>query len=280
MKGEIIGENEDGIGVDINDNTGVIHKITIEKGSWEIVYHEQDGYPDNAEKRSSNGNEMVRQARDYAKWYVAQETDHDTVPWYLDTASLKAIRNAVGSCSDDAFEQHFGEYYRQLAGAYNDDITQPHPDPVPAGAAMNEYREHKLDIYLTEDRGEIDVTSGVHVMYYAGVNDERLVRSDDPYPAREPDGRLEHVVIDIDRDQFETFLDYHLRCQIRDSYLARGEEPPEQYRVLGPGTDYMMGRCMTRDCVPEYHNYNATIEGYRAEDTFNAGVFGQLLSLF
>jgi len=275
MQAEIKKETDDGFGLLVIDNNDVEHKIGV-CHTGEIDGHLQDGYPDESERRTSHGNEMVRQARDYSKWYVAQETDHETVPWYLHTDRLKAVREAIGNCSDDELRTHFDALYRQLAGEYDDEIAQPHSDPVPTGAAMNAYREYKFDIYLTED-GDIDATSGVHVMYYADVNDERYIWDDDPYPDRKPDGRLEHVALDIDWEQFETFLDYHLRCQIRDTYLSRGEDPPEEYRVLGPGTDHMMTRCMTRDCLPPYHEYDAGVDGYRADDTFNAGIFGQLL---
>ncbi|MEA1932578.1 MAG: hypothetical protein U9O06_13675 [Euryarchaeota archaeon] len=122
---------------------------------------------------------MVDQARDYAKWYVAQETDHDTCPWYLDSDRIETVRTAIARLSEEALRDHFGEYYRQLAGKYDDEITRPHPDPVPAGEAMNRYREYKLDVYLTDDGG-VDATSGVHTMYYAGVGDDRLIESDDP----------------------------------------------------------------------------------------------------
>jgi hypothetical protein len=243
-----------------------------------IKYHEQDGYSDNPDNRTSKGNEMVDQARDYAKWYVDQETEHDTCPWYLDCDRIETVKTAVDGLSDEDLRRFFEAYYQQLAGEYDDDISQPQPDPVAAGEAMNRYREYKLDIYLTDD-GAIDATSGVHTMYYAGINDDRLIKADDPYPDRKPDGRLEHVPLDIPWDQFETFLTYHLRCQLRDCHLARGEEPPSQYRVLGPGTDHMMVRCMTRDCLPAYHEYDADIDGYRAEDTFNAGLFAPLVEL-
>ncbi|ELZ89502.1 hypothetical protein C453_00460 [Haloferax elongans ATCC BAA-1513] len=279
MEASIEGGDDEGCGLEITDNQEVEHWIEIKYESGEISYHEQEGYPDNSEKRTSHGNEMVRQARDHAKWYVAQETEHDTVPWYLDTERLQSVRSAIDDCVDDELRTYFYEFYRQLAGEYDADIVQPHPDPVPARAAMNDYREYKLDIYLT-DNGEIEASSGVHVMYYGGVNDEQYIWAEDPYPDRQPDGRLEHVVLDIDWEQFDTFLDYHLRCQIRDSYLSRGEDPPEEYRVLGPGTDHMMTRCMTRDCLPAYHEYDADVDGYRANDTFNAGMFGPLLDLF
>jgi len=87
-------------------------------------------------------------------------------------------------------------------------------------------------------------------------------------------------VLDIEWGQFDDFLDYHLQCQIRDSCLSRGEDPLEEYRVVGPGTDYMMRRSMNNDSVAPYHEYGADIDRYRAEDTFNAGIFGPLLDLW
>ncbi len=236
MEATIIGEDKEDIGTKIEDNNGGEHQIEMHKINGEIYAHDQGGYADDPDERTGEGNEMVEQARDYAKWYVAQNTEYDTVPWYLRSDRIERVKDVVENLSDDDLEHHFEHYYRQLAGAYDDSIAQPNPDPVPVGAAMNEYREHKLDVYLTEDGSTVDATSGVHVMYYADINDDRIIRSDDPYPDRKPDTRLEHVVIDINRDQFREFLIYHLRCQIRDSYLARGEEPPEEYRVLGPGT--------------------------------------------
>lgn len=279
MISEIIGEDKKDIGTKVTDNNDVVHQIEMHKSNGEIYAHEQDGYPDDPDRRTSDGNEMVDQARDYAKWYVAQNTEYDTAPWYLRSDRIERVKGAVTDLSEDDLNRYFDHYYRQLAGAYDATIAQPRPDPVPPGAAMNEYREHKLDVYLTDDGTDIDATSDVHVMYYAAVNDDRLVRGDDPYPDQKPDTRLEHVVIDIDRDQFREFLTYHLRCQIRDSYLARGVNPPDEYRVLGPGTDHMMVRCMNRDAVPSYHDYNANISGFRAEDTFNAGLFAPLLNL-
>jgi len=278
MKAVITGENDRLVGINLRDNQGAEHIIEMEKDG-EINAHQQDGYSDDPDNRMDKGNEMVDQARDYAKWYVDQETDHDTCPWYLNCDRIEAVRTAIAGLSDDILKDHFDEYYRQLAGKYDDEITRPHPDPVAAGEAMNRYREYKLDLYLTDDGG-VDVTSGVHTMYYAGVGDERLVESSDPYPNRRPDGRLEHVPLDIPWEQFDRFVDYHLRCQLRDCYLARGAEPPADYRVLGPGTDDMMVRCMNRDCLRPYHEYDADIDGYRAEDTFNAGLFAPLVELF
>ncbi|WP_226480663.1 hypothetical protein [Natrinema amylolyticum] len=131
MNGTVIGENEVGIGVDINDNNGVIHEISIEKGSWEIVYHEQEGYPDDPDDRTGEGNEMVDQARDYAKWYVAQNTEYDTVPWYLRSDQIEQVENVVADLSEDDLKHHFHHYYQQLAGAYDATIAQPNPIPCP-----------------------------------------------------------------------------------------------------------------------------------------------------
>jgi hypothetical protein len=277
MKANILGEDDESVVVELFDNIGTEHAIAV-GFDGAIVEHGQDGYPDGAYDRTDEQDEMIDQARDYARWYVAQETEYETAPWYLDSDGLKAVREDIDALSEDEVRRYFHHYYRQLAGEYDDEITQPRSDPVTTGEAYNEYREYKLDIYLTDD-GDIEATSGVHVMYYAEYNEDRLNKGEDPYPERDPDGRLEHVVLDIDWDEFDAFLDYHLRCQIRDSYLARGEQPPEEYRVLGPGTDHMMIRQMHLDAVEPYHDYDATIDGYRAEDSFNAGVFAPLVDM-
>jgi hypothetical protein len=273
MKAEIGGGDDEYIKIYVTDNLGEKHDITIEKEGDDIAYHDSDGYPDDLADRNSKQNEMMDQARDYAKWHVSQETDHDTVSWYLDTGQLETIRELVSELTEEERRTHFYDFYRQLAGEHTDDITQPHTDRVPRGEAISEVRAYKLDVYLTDDATAIDTTSGVHTMYFVAGPDDRLIKGEDPYPNREPDGRLENVVIDIDWDQFGDYLDYHLRCQIRDSYLIRGEEPPAEYRVLGPGTDQMTVRSMLGESVPDYHDCNGSIEGYRAEDEFTNGIF-------
>ncbi|PYZ02522.1 hypothetical protein C8039_18400, partial [Halogeometricum sp. wsp3] len=45
----------------------------------EVTYHEQDGYPDDPDKRTSEENEHVNQARRYAKYYVFAQRGYDPV---------------------------------------------------------------------------------------------------------------------------------------------------------------------------------------------------------
>src|SRR6056297_396755 len=129
MDAEITGENDERVGLYVYDNNGTKHWIEIEF-QGEIKYHEQDGYPDDPDKRTSDGNEMVDQARDYAKWYVAQNTEYDTAPWYLRSDRIEQVKDAVANLSEDDLNRYFDHYYRQLAGAYDTTVTQPRPDPV------------------------------------------------------------------------------------------------------------------------------------------------------
>lgn len=279
MDATVIGENEDGIGVDVTDNQGTLHEISIEKGTWEIVYHEQDGYSDDPDERTGQENFAVRTARNYAKWYVDEQTDHDTLPWHLDADRVDAARQVLADRSDAELDEHFDHYRRQLAGEHDPSVDQPRPDPVPQHEAAFDYVEYKLDVYLTDDGDDLAATSGVHVLYYAGVDDDRVLRGDDPFPDRTPHARLEHPPFDLDESTLRQFLDYHLRCQIRDCYLATGREPPEEFRVLGPGHSEVMLLYMHLDGVPEYHRYDASVDGYRVDDAFNMGAFAKLLDL-
>ena len=101
MNGEIIEKENEWIGVEITDNNGYRHKIAV-RFDGEIEGHGQDGYPDDSNERTDKGNEMVRQARDYAKWYVAQETGHDICPWYLDCDSIETVKAAVPYLAPEA----------------------------------------------------------------------------------------------------------------------------------------------------------------------------------
>lgn len=114
MNGEIVDQNEEGIAVDVVDNNSVTHELSIERGSWEIVYHSQDGYPDKASKRTTAGNEHVNQARRFAKFYVYRERGYETVDPMRNPDRIAALTLAVGSLEPATLETYFGDYYQQL----------------------------------------------------------------------------------------------------------------------------------------------------------------------
>lgn len=148
MKATIVGENEDGIGVDIIDNNGAEHEITFEKETHEIAYHQSEAYADDPADRTPAENEYNEQARKFAQYYVYLEAGYDTVPPERHPERINAVRTAIASLDDDEVETLFGDLYRQLAS--HQDNAEPVLD-VPADAAGPEsvlYRQH---VYLELD---------------------------------------------------------------------------------------------------------------------------------
>jgi len=114
MKATIPGENEEGIGIDVIDNNGATHEITIEKDSSEIVYHQCDSYADKAINRTEEENERVNQARRFARYYVYAQRGYDTVPTSEHPVRIDAVRTAINEMSLERFETLFGDLYEQL----------------------------------------------------------------------------------------------------------------------------------------------------------------------
>ena len=60
-----------------------------------------------------------------------------------------------------------------------------------------------------------------------------------------------------DLANFKEFLDYHLRCQIRDCFVGMGLHPPEKFRVLGYGKFIYARRYNQYDVYPQFHDPDA-----------------------
>lgn len=269
MQAEIKKETNDGFGLLVIDNDGVEHKIGV-CYTGEIDGHLQDGYPDKADKRTHSEGENVGHARKYAQYYVAQETDYDTIPWNFDPERIESARRALQRLSAEEIERHFGDLLAQSLSHYADDpdvdtgdIERPHelPDDKigPDGAIL-----YKQEIYL-DDNGAIEAVSGVIIEYNVDINDMRTVRHGET-PDRNPDACVEiYPAPLVAPEAFRDYLVYNLRCQIRDCYVGMGLEPPAEYRVLGPGKFMFAGKYEYFDCYPPYHDKDAAIPDYSHE---------------
>jgi len=78
-----------------------------------------------------------------------------------------------------------------------------------------------------------------------------------------------------------------LRSEQATADISRAGETgvPESVREMisstGQSLDASIQRAiMHRDCLLAYHECDTDVDGYRAEDTFNAGLFAPLLELF
>ncbi|QCW01820.1 hypothetical protein [Natrinema pallidum] len=268
MDAIITGES-DRIGLSVIDNNDIEHLIEIDFNG-KIKYHEQDGYPDKPAERTHSEGEHVGHARRYAQYYVARETEHDTIPWDLDGDRFEEVRKALEGLSDGEIETCFGELLDQSLSHYDDDpevdigdTSRPHELPAekigPEGAVG-----YKQEIYL-DAAGEIEAVSGIGIEYYVARGERRTVWHGDG-PEREPDACVDILPAPlVDPAPFRDYLSYNLRCQIRDCYLMRGMEPPAEYKVLGHGQYRFTGKYENFDLYPPYHLIDADIPGYTHE---------------
>lgn len=266
MKAIIGDEDEAGVGLQIIDNDKVSHGVHVGYDG-DVTHHDQDSYPDDPDERTTSGNENVMQARRYAKYYVATETEHDTLPWNLNPDRFETVRKALGRLSDNEITELFGDLLHQILSHYTDDpdvdtgeISRPVSLPTEK-AGSDDAVMYRQEIYLDED-GEIETTSGIIVCYYVAKGDRRTVRHGTA-PDRDPDAMIEISPVPIvSAGPFRDYLQYNLRCQIRDCYLGMGLEPPEEYKVLGPGLYEFTVRYHHYGMYPEYFDKNAEIPGY------------------
>lgn len=108
-----------------------------------------------------------------------------------------------------------------------------------------------VDAELQLEEGAV---SGIHVSYPDRNGELVTDDADDPLD-RQPDARLELVAADPGSlDDFKTYLDHHLKCQVRDCLVGMGLVPPEKYRVLGPGKFIYTRRYNHYDIYPELHS--------------------------
>ncbi|WP_049922229.1 hypothetical protein [Halopiger djelfimassiliensis] len=269
MKAILGDEDENGVGLRVIDNNETSHGIHV-GFDGEITYHEQNGYPDDPDKRTYSEGEHVSQARRYAKYYVDQETEYDTLPWDLDADQFEAVRQALQDLSVEEIKRYFGDLLSQSLSHYADDPDvdigdTTRPEALPAEQIGGEDAViYKQEIYLDDD-GAIEAVSGIGITYYVARGERKTVWRGDA-PDREPDARVELFPAPlVDPAPFRDYLVYNLRCQIRDCYLMMGLEPPEEYRVLGHGQYRFTGKYDSFDIYPPYYDFSADIPDYTHE---------------
>ncbi|QIB76578.1 hypothetical protein G3I44_18655 [Halogeometricum borinquense] len=260
MKATIYGEDEIVTGVEVIDNANIEHDIQVERDG-SIYAHQQDGYPDIAANRTNEGNELVNQARRYARYHVYQERGYEAFPWDENLPQIETVGKAIEELSAEEFEQYFGEFYEAVSG----------PVSGKGSISLNEFsaaldREvsaYYVDVFLNEE-DQIAATSDAHPII---INEdwETEITTPTEHAGRVPDARIELVPIPVPTiDQFQTIVYHQTQCQIRDYYIVMGEEPPQEYRVLGFGK-YKFAVKYRDDQLPMYEDYtrlDADIPGY------------------
>lgn len=272
MRAKIIGEDDHDIGVEVVDNEQVDHHIEFHKNNGEIYAHDHD-YPDDNELTPEQKEEL-HQARNYARYYVSTETEYGPFETKTRIDSLEQVRKTITGLSDEEFEAHFSDLWRQVLGNHPD--IEP-PVEFPSSVGLNDFVLFEVDIYLDDD-GQLAAVSDIHQTYYDEQMTQIEQRNDDPFENRTPDATLQ-VVRDLipSLTVFQEYIDYHLRCQLRDCYHEMGVEPPAEYRVLGRG-DHEIAKRYRNDDVSQYEHYHdksAEISGYELDFDYGFGVLGK-----
>ena len=167
MKAEIKKETDTGFGLLVTDNNEVEHKIGVQFDGH-IDGHLQDGYHDEAAKRTDEENEHVNQARKFARYYVYMQRGYDTVPPSENPVRIDAVRQAIAEMDLDTFEAHFGDLYQQLAYE-NGDAAEPALDVPPEASDPTIYAQ---DVYLGIDPLETDLGQTLAAEHGLDVTDE------------------------------------------------------------------------------------------------------------
>ncbi len=266
MNAEIEKETEKGFGVTVYDNNEVKHKIGV-LYDGEIHGHLQEGYADEPDERTLEESENLSQSRRYAKYHVYKERGYETLPWNLNPDRLERVRTTLDDLSTDEIESYFGDLLEQSLSHYRTDPSVDTGDisrPIELPTNMSSHENtvmYEQEMYLDENN-EIETVSGIIVSYYVAKGDKRKDRHGDA-PDRDPDACVEMSPVPIvAADPLRDYLSYNLRCQIRDYYIVMGIEPPEEYKVLGPGQDRFTIKYHYIDIYPAYHLKNASIPGY------------------
>ena len=151
----------------------------------------------------------------------------------------------------------FGEEMRAMADQYGIDLTTPAVDTT--SDAWRQFGQAAAEAATDSDDSvlsamELTAVSGLHLVYPDTSGTEQRVTAETPLE-RDPDARIELPSVDIDSlERFQAFLAFHLRCQIRDLFIGMGVEPPEAFRVRGPGKYAATMRYRLLDMYDEYYH--------------------------
>ena len=273
MEAKIIDKDERGIGVRVTDNNDIGHTVAV-GFDGDIQGHSQEGYSDDPTERTPNENEHVTQAREYARYHVWKETEYEPFPVEKNLPGIKRVREALQELSMEQFRELFEKLYHQVTGKFPGKTP---PVALPSGVDPDDWVLFMVDVYLDDD-GTIEAVSDIHLRHYDQNRDVTTQWNDDPFPDRKADARIQLGFDYVNSlEAFPDYLDYHLRCQIRDCYIGAGMEPPQAYRVLGLGQDEITARYLHPEITlyEEYHEHHADISGYTLEYDYGLGEFGK-----
>ena len=221
--------------------------------------------------------EAVRQAIDglspagfeqfFGPVHTQIRSHHDPVDRPVELPSAVRKPNGVVYEQDiylgvDLSETPITDRVRELATTYGitlEDDTEARPLSELSDTDVDRWQSFSDDFHdeQSTDASVTDLTvsavSGIHIGYPNSRGQHEVAAADDPFD-RQADTRLELLpYAPASLTEFRGFLDYHLRCQIRDCFIKMGVIPPEPYRCLGFGKFHEARRYDRFSMYPELH---------------------------
>lgn len=169
-----------------------------------------------------------------------------------------------GATASPGMDDFVGEMCR-MADQYVIDLTTPVVDTP--SEAWRQFGQAAAEAATDDDSVlsamELTAVSGLHVVYPDASGTEQRVAAETPLE-RKPDACIELPSVDVDSlERFQQFLTFHLQCQIRDLFIGMGVEPPEAFRVRGPGKYASTMRYRLLDmCDEYYHLDDPSLDGW------------------
>ncbi|WP_323677353.1 hypothetical protein [Halorubellus sp. PRR65] len=231
METEIAGWDDEGLGVEVIDNNGDRHQISLD---WDgnVTNHAQETYPRDSTKRTDEQERLMQQVRVRAEYAAHNHFEDKGIiedPSWL-PAEIERAMNAVRTLPTDTFVEHFRDYY---------DAVRDHKGERIDDDVQSVDRVRKL-IYLNDDDEFVDSTPPK--VQYRDTAGETHVTNLHAVGPEDADGFVVTLPpLTFERDEFEfpdsfqALVVSNLMCQIRDIYLNMGEEPPAEYQVKGMG---------------------------------------------
>lgn len=156
--GEIIGQDEIDIGVEVTDTNGATHQIEMNKESGEIYSHTQSEYPHDASNRTPLEDESVSQARKFARYYVYKSTEYETLDGHWNPDRVAATLMALWQLDSDSVDDTFATFQQQCR-SHHESVARPLA--LPRAVDDDQTVIYEQEVYLEEDldeiRGAVDV---------------------------------------------------------------------------------------------------------------------------
>ncbi|MDS0260520.1 hypothetical protein NDI56_14030 [Haloarcula sp. S1CR25-12] len=148
MNAQIVGEDEKGVGLLVEDNRGDEHEIGLDS-EGNIFHHKEDVIPDTPSDRSNIEDETFSQARRYARYHVYREKGYDTVPPSENPDRLAAVLIALLDLTDKQFWEYFQTLHEQSVSHDRTDALPPLD--LPDEVYEEEFLIYKQNVYLEDD---------------------------------------------------------------------------------------------------------------------------------